>query len=608
MRIFSPIKLVRFSIQLLPSRDRRLLFVASIFQIALSFLDLLGVAIIGVLGSLSVNGVQSKKPGDRVSSALELLQISDKNFQYQAAVLGVLAAVLLIGRTLLSVFFSRRTMYFLSRRGANISSELIAKLLNQSYLAINARSTQETIFALTSGITVLTLTVLGGLISLIADLSLLIVLTTGLMIVDFKLAVLTLILFSLIASLLYLALHKRVQTLGNSQSGLGIKVNEEIAEVLHSFRESSVRGRKNHYVKEISSKHIKLASIQAELSFIPNISKYVIEASLVLGTLVICAIQFKLQDATHAVGTLAIFLASASRIAPATLRIQQSALAFRNAGGNAAPSIELIESLRSILPIQEKNISTSTDYEGFIPSIEILNLEILYPSSENPALLEINMQVSPGETVAIVGPSGAGKTTLVDAILGILDPACGQVLISGVRPSEAIFRWPGAIGYVPQDVTIANRSILQNITMGFNSDEIDYRAVAAALKMSQLKDWVDSLPSGLETLTGERGTKVSGGQRQRLGIARALYTKPKLLVLDEATSALDGQTEEDISTAIKALKGNTTVVLIAHRLSTVLHADRVLYLENGRIVASGTFQEVRNLVPNFDSQARLMGI
>jgi ABC-type multidrug transport system fused ATPase/permease subunit len=605
---FNPIIIVKFALHLLPKRDRGLLAIASVFQVGLSFLDLAGVALIGVLGSLSVNGVQSKQPGDKVSSVLVFLNLDGRPFQYQAAALGGFAALILFSRTLLSVFFSRRTMYFLSRRGANISSDLVSKLLNQSYLEVKSRSTQETIFALTSGVTVLTLVVLAGIVTLLSDVSLLIVLTLGLLVVDFHLAIATFILFSGISLALYFLLHKKVQVLGKQQAKLGIQVNEDIAEILVSLRENIVRGRKSFYAKQISKGQIELASVQAELSFMPSISKYVIEASLVLGTLLICAIQFKLQDATHAVGTLSIFLAAGSRIAPATLRIQQSALAFKNAAGNASPTIKLIESLENVEPLPKDVERVGLTYEGFSGHVKLQDVAVSYPGSTSQALKSVSIEVKSGETIAIVGPSGAGKTTLVDVILGVLKPSKGKVEISGLSPASAISKWPGAISYVPQDVSISNKSLRENITLGFSGAEINESALNQAIDIAQLREWIEKLPEGVNTLAGERGMKISGGQRQRLGIARALYTKPKLLVLDEATSALDGQTELDISESIQSLKGNVTVILIAHRLSTVLNADRVYYVDEGRIIASGNFEELRNKLPDFDSQARLMGI
>ena len=210
--------------------------------------------------------------------------------------------------------------------------------------------------------------------------------------------------------------------------------------------------------------------------------------------------------------------------------------------------------------------------------------------------------------IVISGNIGAGKTTLVDLILGVLLPDSGEILISGLFPSEAIVKWPGAIAYVPQDVMIFDGTIRSNIGIGFPNNEISDNLVLQAIKISQLDSFIESLPDGIETEVGDRGTRISGGQKQRVGIARAMFTQPRLLVLDEATSSLDGETEASISDAIQTMKGSITVIMIAHRLSTVRNADVVIYMEAGKLIAAGTFEEVRNLVPGFDRQAKLMGL
>jgi ABC-type multidrug transport system fused ATPase/permease subunit len=247
-------------------------------------------------------------------------------------------------------------------------------------------------------------------------------------------------------------------------------------------------------------------------------------------------------------------------------------------------------------------------HPGFVPEIILKNVSFSYPNSTSPAIYGASLRITPGSLIAVVGPSGAGKTTLIDLILGVLDPDSGEVSISGRRASEISKMWPGSVSYVPQDVTIANGTIRSNITLGFPEESGTVEMIMDAIRISQLESYLESLPERENSKVGDRGAGMSGGQRQRLGIARALFTKPKLLVLDEATSALDGETEANVSAAIRALKGDVTVILIAHRLSTVREADQVVYLEEGKIIATGTFEEVRAAVPNFDRQASLMGL
>jgi ABC-type multidrug transport system fused ATPase/permease subunit len=207
-----------------------------------------------------------------------------------------------------------------------------------------------------------------------------------------------------------------------------------------------------------------------------------------------------------------------------------------------------------------------------------------------------------------VGPSGAGKTTLIDLFLGILHPDEGEILISGLSPRDAITSWPGAISYVPQDVSIVSGTIRENICMGY-PNLIEYESlIVNSLEGANLSHFNVHSNYGLEFQVGERGSNLSGGERQRIGIARALFTRPKLLVLDEATSSLDGAAEAVISKSIQKLRGSTTVVMIAHRLSSIRDADVVVYLEAGEVKAQGTFEEVRQLIPKFDSQAKSMGL
>lgn len=596
------------SVSVLSKKNQLRIYLVATIQILLGALDLLGVALIGVLGALAVNGVQSRPAGNRVESILSLLHIADKSFQMQAMFLGLLAAVTLVGRTVFSIIFTRKILFFLSRQGARISGTLISKFLSRSLLYVNLRPRQETLFAVTHGVNSIMLGVLGNAASLISDGAILVVMAVGLFIVDPLIAMSTVLVFTTIAFSMYQFSQKRAKILGVQSANFSINSNEKILEVLNSYRESVVSNRRNYFIREISLGRLKLADNLAEISFLPNISKYVIETSVILAALFIAAIQFWLQDASHAVATLAVFLAAGTRIAPAVLRVQQSALGISSSLGIARSTLELIEDL---IETEEATLTTDIldrEHSGFNPSVSLLDVKFTYPGSSTPAISNINLEVSEGQIVALVGPSGAGKTTLVDVLLGVLNPEVGTVKISGHAPVAAFAKWSGAVSYVPQDVTISNGTIRSNVGFGYPIELIKNNLVIESLKIAHLFDYVKELNLGLDAVIGEIGTKLSGGERQRLGIARAMFTKPKLLVLDEATSSLDGETEANISRAIQELRGTTTVVMIAHRLSTVRNADLVVYMESGKILASGKFDEVRLLVPNFDNQAQLMGL
>ena len=596
------------AIRVLTLADRQKIIAITVLQILMGGLDLLGVIAIGLLGALSVTGLQSGNPGNRVSAALNILQIQSATFQKQAFILGISAVVLLVGRTILSIFFTRRTLFFLSRRGAKISADLISRLLSQPLLIVQSRTTQETVYAVTTGVERIVLQVLATAVVWIADLALLAVMMIGLLIVDPITAISTFLIFLLVGYFLYKFMHVRAGNLGIENSMLNIKSNEKIVEVFASYRESVVRNRRDYYAREIGHLRHSLANTSAELAFLPYVSKYVIETTMVVGAVLIGAAQFIFQDASHAVATLAVFLAAGTRIAPAVLRLQQGTITIKSGLGVSSPTLDLIEALGNA-PMT-KNIDDRVDviHEGFISEIDIVDVSLTYPNKNAPAIANVSLTIPAGTSVAFVGPSGAGKTTMIDILLGVLIPDSGSVLVSGLPPLLTVAKWPGAVSYVPQDVVIAAGTIRENIALGYPMEEATDELVNSALKVAHLDEFVASLPAGIDTQVGERGARISGGQRQRLGIARAMFTRPHLLVLDEATSSLDGETEASISEAIHALRGSTTVVIIAHRLSTVRDADKVVYLSNGKVLATGTFEEVRKAVPDFDHQAKIMGL
>jgi ATP-binding cassette, subfamily B, bacterial PglK len=596
------------SMSVLGRADRRKLGLMIALQILLSLLDLIAVAIIGLIGAISVNGVKSSTPSARIQNILEFIRIDNQSIQVQVGILGIVAACLLVGRTLFSIFAIRKMLYFLSRRGAAISSHLYSRVLAQPLLKIQDKSTQELLFAVTSGVSVITLGVIGTSLGMISDVALLLLLASALLLVDPLMAIGSIIFFVLVAALLYKNMSSKAHHLGIINSQNTIASNNLTLESFSAYRELFVSGRRSTYVKKFTSLRYHSADILANISFLPNISKYVIESVVIVGAVLLGAAQFLLEDATSAVATLSVFLAAGSRIAPAVLRIQQGGISVRGAIGTATLTLDLIQTVQDVQPILTSSRAVEFEHPGFRGEVQVSGVSFAYNPTENFNLDNISVEIKHGSSVALVGPSGSGKTSLVDAILGIINIDSGSIMISGRTSEEAINTWPGAIAYVPQDVLISDGTIRENVALGYSKDEVSDNQIWRALEFAQLGAFVTSLPAQLEAQVGERGAKLSGGQRQRLGIARAILTNPKLLVLDEATSTLDSQTEFDISKSILQLKGKTTVLMIAHRLATVQSVDSIIYIENGTIVSQGTLAEVRKAVPNFDTQAKLLGI
>lgn len=613
MNLSNPIKSFNFRVKMatqlgvvykdiksiLTKRDQLRILIVTLIQIGLSLLDLISVAFIGLLTALTINGIQSKQPGGTVSNVLSVLGIGGFSFQQQAAFLGLMSGILLVVRTVLALWFSRKLLLFLNLRGAEFSSKMIRELLKQPILVVQEKSVQETIFRVTVGVGAITNGVIAIGVSLVADCALLVVMLIGLSFVNLTISVLTAIAFCVVGFLLYQLLKHRAAVLAANDAGWTVKSNQKLAEVLISYREATVRNRKEYYAELISDYRYKMARAQAEAMFIPTISKYVVEISLVIGSLMLAATQFLLFDAVQAISILSIFIAAGSRIAPAILRLQQGAIQIRSNIAVAADTLELWRKIQPKQNVLEESVEGIDQDLLFDASVEIHNVSFFYPNSSSPTIQNMNLNVKSGEMLAIVGASGAGKTTLVDLILGVLNPSNGRLTISGIPPEIAIKKFKGKISYVPQDVLIVDASVRENVALGYPKSEISDEDVWAALRSAQLDQFVESLPQQLNHQIGERGANLSGGQRQRLGLARGLYTKPKLLVLDEATSALDGDTEANITQMLHSLRGEITLFVIAHRLSTIKDAQRIIYLEKGQVVAEGDFSQIQTQVPNF---------
>lgn len=594
------------SLRILSAKDRKKLYLVIILQVLLSFLDLAALAVVGLLGSVAVKGLNSP-PGANISlGVLDRIMPLSMTFQSKVAILGLMAGIFLVGRSILTIRMNKKTLFFLSTKGYSISAVLITRLLSLPLLQLRNWTTQEAIYSVTIGVSRLLVGVIGTGIQMIADLSLLILMALGLFVVDPLVAGITFILFSCISAILYFILSVKASKLGEESANLNIASNELVNEVLLTYREAFVKDRRGFYANAISAERFALARTDAEIAFMPTISKYVIEIATVLGAIVICGTQFALKDASQAIATLVVFLTAGSRIAPAVLRLQQGALGIRTSISAAKPTIEMIHTLPTPkFPISNYSKDVITDHEGFESSVEIQELNFSYPESNSLTIQNLNLEIKPGQVIAVVGPSGAGKTTLVDLLLGVIDPDSGSILISGQKPKDAIRDWPGAISYLPQELFISNGSLRKNVLLGFEETSLESAEILEILKLAALEDFVSLNPDGLDMQLGERGGQISGGQRQRIGIARSLVTKPKLLVLDEATSALDASTELQISNAIQLMRGSVTIIVIAHRLTTVKLADMVVYMDSGRVVKSGTYEEIYNAVPEFATNSDL---
>jgi ATP-binding cassette, subfamily B, bacterial PglK len=592
---------------LLNHKQKTKLVLSAILQSCLGFLDLVGIALIGLLGAITTEVVSLDNASGKILNFLEILNIENWGEQSQILLIAILAGLVLIFKTVVSVLLTRKNLRFLSNLSATISGQMIRQVLAKEISKIREKEVQSYVFAITEGVNAIMIGVLSTLWILVSDISLLLILGISLFLFNPLTAVSSAVFFGAIGCALYLSTRSRLHRLGTASRELTIQSNQTIIEAISAYRELLVKNQRGSYASSFLEIRQRYTRTQADIAFMPHLSKYVFESSLILGGLLVSGMQFALYDSQIAIATMTVFIASSSRIVPALLRIQYSLIQLNTNKGICHSALQLISELgvsETVGPDYSEGIDFK--HKGFTPMVTMENVTFQYSNANSPTLCGINLEIPEGKFIAIVGPSGAGKSTLIELILGIHLPDVGEVLISGKNPREVYRTWPGCVSYLPQEVYLINSTIEKNVVFPYAYFPENKTRIINSLEKANLRE--EFRIFGSEENIGEGGSKLSGGQKQRLGMARALYSDPSLLVLDEATSSLDADSEHKISQTLKNLHGNVTILVIAHRLSTVRDADEIVYLESGKIVATGTFDQLRLQVPEFDRQANLMGI
>ncbi|MHB1163649.1 MAG: ABC transporter ATP-binding protein [Candidatus Nanopelagicales bacterium] len=602
----------RGSIALLDRPDRRRYRLAVIAQMATSLLDLLGVLLIGLVGLLAATIAQEGSTPPAVQQALDAVGLGSLSVLDVAGLAAIAAVVLLVMKSVLYATFLKRMYRFLARCQRVLVSRMTRQLMAQSILRTAGRSSQEVSYAIITG-TFFTITaLLAGVSIILSELAVLVLIGTALLFIDPVMTLATLAFFAILGVVMQRFLGRAASVNGSRRAEGSVEGQELLQEALAAHREIFALHRRGRYAGRINTVTSALSTAAAQTQFINEMPKLIYEAALVVGVLMLAVWQFATQELVPAVASLTVFLAAGFRILPTMVRLNSQMISVRGLGALVHPTVVLARELAagedSLIAADEVDTPWRRDASGFVPGLVIDSVTFTYPGREDPAVRDISLRIRAGQSLALVGRSGSGKSTLADLVLGIIEPEHGVVTIGGLSPADAITTWPGAIAYVPQAVMTFNSTVRDNVLMGLSTDEVTEDEVWEALASASLADLFRAEPEGLETMVGERGIRLSGGQRQRLGLARALLTRPRLLVLDEATSALDAETEDEITRAVARLSGSVTTVTIAHRLTTIQHADVVAYLEDGACVAWGTFDEIRRANESFERQADLLGL
>ncbi len=504
--------------------------------------------------------------------------------------LGLVAFVLLI----LSLAFKAFYIYLQTRFALlceySIGKRLIEGYLRQPYSWFLNRHSAELGKTILSEVSVAITTGLMPLLTLIAQVVVTITLMILLLAVDPLLAFSVFTLVGIAYVIIFTVTRGWLNQLGSDR----ISANQErytvISEAFSAAKEVKVSGLENVYVQRFATPAKKFAVTQAKAQLIAQLPRYILEA-IAFGGMLVVMLYLMVQSGgfANALPVVALYAFVGYRLMPALQQIYGSITYLRFAG----PAINALQADLVSLPTIDSN---ETDLKPIVlnQAITLNSIVYSYPNTSEPILFGIDLAIPARTTIALVGSTGSGKTTIADIILGLLDPQEGSLKIDGQLLTDINRRqWQSTIGYVPQQIFLADDTVAANIAFGVSVNKVDQRAVECAARIANLHDFVTmSLPQGYETKVGERGVRLSGGQRQRIGIARALYHNPQVLILDEATSALDGLTEQAVRDAVNNLGQKITIILIAHRLSTVRQCHRIYVLESGKVKAAGTYEEL----------------
>jgi len=504
------------------------------------------------------------------------------------ATLTVATAILYMARGALlagTEWMRERTLH---QSAAQTSARLFARYLSADYLFHVRRQPASLIDEATRSTELAFQFVLSSAINLFAETLTAIALVT---VLALNAPAVTLSAVAVILAAVGVVVHltRRVWVrLGGEEKRLAVAQLHVLQQSLGGIKDVIITGRQSFFEERFRDVRRLLADLKERRLWLSSILRIAIETGLIVSMLVVIWIVIARGDVgPQTVSILALFAYTGFRLVPSANRVMLN-LGYLREGRVFVKSVAHdLHALRGNAARTVPEPVVTFDRE-----ITFEHVTLRYEAGDRPALTDVNLSIRPGESIGIVGPTGAGKSTLVDVLLGLLLPTGGRVLIDGDPLSTRERGWQRLIGYVPQEVYLLDDTLRRNIAFGIADRAIDDRQLARAVSLARLGEVVSALPKGLETNVGENGVRLSGGQRQRVAIARALYHDPPVLVFDEATAALDNQTEREVTEAIAALRGDRTLVAIAHRLSTVQACDRLIYLRDGRIAGIGTYQEL----------------
>jgi ABC-type branched-subunit amino acid transport system ATPase component len=543
------------------------------------FLSLIGTLIEAIGVGLMVPALSlmaDQKNVDKYSPLQPLIRIIGEQSQSRLIIYGILILLLVyIFKAVYLGFLSLNQAKYIYNMKAYVSLELYKNHMNSQYEFILRNNSASLIINLTTEMQQFVNGVLIPVVLITSEISVTTVLAIMLFYHEPIGATAVIVLIGTAVYLFQRVTGKKLLEWGVVRQKYEALKMQKTQESVGGIKEIKLLGKEQQFIKEYANYNQILAAVESKQNALAGLPRLWLETIGVISLVILVIVSlWTNKSPSEVVPTIILFAVVAFRILPSATRVLNSIQLLRYSGA-------VIDLVSNEFNKHEKNTEINTREIILQKKIELKNITYAYPDTENYTLKLINMVIEKGESVGIIGGSGAGKSTLIDIILGLLVPTGGAVFVDQVNINDGLKSWRSNIGYVPQNIFLIDDSLKKNIAFGVIEEEINSEYLDMAINAASLDNFVASLPAGLDTFVGERGIRLSGGQKQRIVIARALYHNPSVLVFDEATSSLDDETEDAVIQAINKLKHSRTLIIVAHRLSTIEKCDRVYRVENG---------------------------